>query len=225
MEINSIPQTSTPTPTTGVSKIRQFRILLSKLPKIDKRTLVTVLVVAALAAAGYHFRGQVVVATVNGRPITRWTLLRRLEQQAGASALDGLITEALVYQEAAQQKVTVADEELAEKIAQLEISLSAQGQKLDQLLEAQGVSRDEMRKQIRLQTLVEKMVGQDVGVTDEEVNEYLETNREFLPEATDTAKLKETVRAQIEQQKLSMAVQTWLSELHEGAKIHRLLGL
>ena len=225
MEINSIPQTSTPEPVPGVSKVRQLRLLLSRLPKIDKKTLVTVLVIAALAATGYYFRGQVFVATVNSRPITRWTLLRRLEQQAGAPALDGLITEALVYQEAARQGVKVTDEELAEEIAQLEISLNAQGQELDQLLEAQGVTRDEMREQVRLQTLVEKMVGQDVGATEEDISEYLTTNSEFLPEDTDPDELKETARVQIEQQKLSMAVQNWLGELHEGAKINYWLEL
>ena len=225
MEINSIPQTSELASTPSASKIRQLSVLLGKLPKIDKRTLVTVLAISTLVAAGYHFRGQVIVATVNGRPITRWTLLRRLERQAGTAALDGLVTEALVYQEAARQEITVTDEEIEGEITQLEASLSAQGQELDQLLEAQGVSRDEMREQILLQALVEKMVGHDVEITEEEISEYLTANSDFLPEGADPEELKSDARAQIEQQKLSIAVQTWLGELHEGAKISRLLGL
>ncbi|MCG2686207.1 SurA N-terminal domain-containing protein, partial [Candidatus Parcubacteria bacterium] len=198
---------------------------LPRVDRIDKRKLTAFLGVAALVVVAYRFRSQVIVATVNGQPVTRLALIQRLERQAGKPTLDNLITEVLIYQEAAEQNASATDEEVAEKVAQLEANLNAQGQQLSQVLGAQGVSWDEMEEQTRLQILVEKLAGQGIEVTDEEIDEYIEANRDFLPEETDPAELREDVRAQLEGQKFNEAIQSWLAELHEGATIKYLLDL
>jgi len=122
--------------------------------------------------------------------------------------------------------VSATDEEVAEKVAQLEANLNAQGQQLSQVLGAQGVSWDEMEEQTRLQILVEKLAGQGIEATDEEIDGYIEANREFLlPEDADPEELREDVRAQLESQKFNEAIQGWLAGLHEGASINYLLEL
>jgi len=206
------PTTENSTPATAGARANRLQAIFKKLPRVDKKKFLIVLGVATLAVVAYRFRSQVIVVTVNGQPITRLALIRRLERQAGKPTLDNLITEVLIYQEAAERDVSATDGEVAEKVAQLEANLNAQGQQLSQVLGAQGVSWDEMEEQTRLQILVEKLAGQGIEVTDQEIDEYIETNRD-------------DVRAQLESQKFNEAIQGWLAGLHEGASINYLLEL
>jgi len=219
------PTTENLTPATAGARANRLQAIFKKLPRVDKKKFLIVLGVATLAVVAYRFRSQVIVVTVNGQPITRLALIRRLERQAGKPTLDNLITEVLIYQEAAERDVSATDGEVAEKVAQLEANLNAQGQQLSQVLGAQGVSWDEMEEQTRLQILVEKLAGQGIEVTDQEIDEYIETNRDFFPEDADPEELREDVRAQLESQKFNEAIQGWLAGLHEGASINYLLEL
>jgi len=219
------PTTENSTLATAGARANRLQAIFKKLSRVDKKKFLIVLGVATLAVVAYRFRSQVIVATVNGQPVTRLALIRRLERQAGRPTLDNLIAEVLIYQEAAEQDVSATDEEVAEKVAQLEANLNAQGQQLSQVLGAQGVSWDEMEEQTRLQILVEKLAGQGIEATDEEIDGYIEANREFLPEDADPEELREDVRAQLESQKFNEAIQGWLAGLHEGASINYLLEL
>jgi len=102
----------------------------------------------------------------------------------------------------------------------LEATLKEQGQDLDKLLEAQGMDREEIKEQIRMQKTVEAIVGQDIEVSDEEIDVYIEENKSFLPEDQDIEEIKPTVREQLKQQKMSERIGEWLDSLREKAKIN-----
>lgn len=201
-----------------------FAPLKAFFSKTKNKKLVTLLAIIFLTGGVlYRFRSQFIVAVVNGRPISRLTLIRELEKQAGASALDSLITKTLILQEAGKQNITISDDEVNEEIKRIEENLAKQGQDLNQLLSLQGGSQSELREQIRMQKMIEKIVGKDVEVADEEVNDYLEKNKDSLPEDMDMEEIKASVRRQLEQQKLTEKVQLWLKSLRDAAKINYLL--
>lgn len=192
----------------------------AKLPKsrlaVAKRYGPTV-VVAVLALVGllFYFRNQLVVATVNGRTISRLALIRLLEENWRKDALEQLITKDLVLQEAAKQKVTVSQTEIEAELNKFADQLKQQGQDLEELLKQQGLNKDKLKEQIRIQLLVEKIVGKDVSVSDDEANKYLEANKKTLPEGTTV----DQVKAELRSQKLNEKVQEWLKQLRDGAKI------
>ena len=191
--------------------------------KINKKSLIIILAVIILGAFLYNFRGQFIAATVNGKPVWRFTLLKELEKQAGKQTLDSLITRTLILQEANKQKVTVGVDELNQEIKKIEENLSGQGQDLDYLLSAQGMTRDQLKEQIRIQKLVEKMAGQNIEVADEEVDKYLEQNKSLITKDSNVEEVKAGIREQLRQQKLTEQVQSWLKSLRDGASINYLL--
>jgi len=199
--------------------LRNYYKQLSKNPKKLKTLLVLVLLLAAL----YLYRGQFIVATVNNQPITRWELRKALEAQAGAQTLEGLVTESLISQEARNKGVQASAEEIEEEITKIRESLTAQGQDFDVLLQAQGVGLEEVKKQVGMQKTLEKLVDADVEVTQEEIDQYLEENKEFLPE--DQEGLEEQVVETLRQNKLNQELQIIIANLQEKAKINYWLEL
>ncbi len=179
--------------------------------------------VVIIAVALYYFRGQFIVATVNGQPILRSSLMRELEKQSGKQVLDTLILKTVIMQEAAKQKVGVTPEEVDEEVKKLEETFKGRGQDIDSALAVQGMTRADLKEQMMLQKLVERMAGKEVTVTDDEVKEYMEANKAFLPKDAKPEELKVEIKKQLEQQKLTAKIQEWVTKLKEGAKVQHWL--
>lgn len=193
----------------------------SKKPiNVSKKYVALIATILLLGALLFYFRGLFVAAVVNGQPISRLEVVRQTEQQAGKQTLDTLVRNALIEQRAKEQNITVSDQEINDEIKKLQDNLSKQGQNLDQVLKAQGMSQDDLKKLIRLDKLVQKMVGKDIQVTDAEVTKYIEDNREALPQETEEAELKKQVTEQLKQQKTNEKVRTWLADLQKNARIN-----
>lgn len=213
--------------TTSVASTSQTRTAPSgpRLPqmKVRKSYLIAGLVLLGLLALAWYYRSLFVVATVNGQPITRLSYIQELERMSGQQALNALVTKSLILQEAREKNVSVNDDEVNKEIKQIEDNLKQQGQDLTSVLALQGLTQDALREQIYLQKLVEKMVGDKVKVTDEEVSSYIESNQETLPEGQSEEEQRQNVREQLRQQKLNEQVQTWLQELQQKAQINYLV--
>jgi parvulin-like peptidyl-prolyl isomerase len=180
--------------------------------------------ILVIAGALYYFKGQFVVATVNGQPIFRSTLIRELEAQSGPQILDSLVLETLVRQEAAARKITVSDQEITDETKKLEAKLAAQQQNLDQLLAVQGMTRPMLKEQLRLQLMVEKMVDRNsIVVSDDEVKKYFEDNKAFLPKNIKQEELAPEVKAQLQQQKATAKTQEFFKTLQTKAKVNHWL--
>jgi parvulin-like peptidyl-prolyl isomerase len=184
--------------------------------------IIVVLVLVILVGGLYYFKNQFISATVNGQPIWRLTLIKELEKESGKATLENLITKALILQEAKKQNLVISQEEIDQKMKELEDNFTSQGQNLDQLLEAQNMTRDQLKEQIEVQLIVEKIVSQDVEVTDEEVAAYFEDNPDYFPEGSDLESVKEDIKQQLKQQKSSDQIQSWLDSLRSNAQINYL---
>ncbi|MDP3998492.1 MAG: SurA N-terminal domain-containing protein [bacterium] len=196
----------------------QTSVLGGRVGFLKKPVFFIPLVVIILAGLLYYFRGQFVVASVNGQPIWRFTLIRELENQAGKQTLDGLVTKTLVFQEAKKKNITVSEEELNQETQKLDENFKKQGGDLNQFLESQKMTQEEFQERIKLQKIVEKLVG-DVEVTDQEVDDYLAKNKSFLPEGASEEELKRTAKEQLRQQKLNEKIQSWIKSLRDNAKV------
>jgi len=186
--------------------------------KLRKSYLILIIVIVVLGALLYYFRGLFVAAVVNGQPISRLEVVQQAEKQSGKQTLDTLVRDALIEQEAKKENVTVSDKEVNDEISTLQNNLKKQGQTLDQVLATQGMSQVDLRRLIRLDKLVQKMVGKNVKISDQEINDYISKNKDSLPN-TDEATLKKQVKAQLVQQKTNEAVQTWLANLQQKANV------
>jgi parvulin-like peptidyl-prolyl isomerase len=178
------------------------------------------LIVVILIVAAFLFKGLFIAALVNGEPITRITVISELEKQSGKQALTSLVNQALILQEAKKKKITVSQSELDTSLKQIEDSLKAQGQDLNTALAAQGMTMQDLMTQLKLRGLVEKLLADKIGVTDAEISDYITKNKDTLPTNMTETELRKNVEAQLKQQKLGSASQTWLDQLNKNAKIN-----
>jgi foldase protein PrsA len=189
--------------------------LAKKLPMIAGGILVFLLVFGLL----FYLRKVFVAATVNGQYVTRLEVVKELEKQGGQQALDSLISRKLLLQHARQEKVEVTSADIDKQIEEIEKTVKDQGKDLDSLLTLQGLTREELRDQIEVQLLLEKLLSSKVTVSDKEVANYIETNKENLPEELGEKQLKTEVRTQLENQKLTTEAQNLIQELKQKAEI------
>jgi len=191
--------------------------------RVKNRRFLTVFLIIIFALALYSLKNQFLVAAVNGQPIWRLTLVRELEKEAGKRTLDAMVAKTLVLQEAKKKKVVVSSEELNEELKKMEEALAKQGQNMDQLLVAQEMTRQDLAEQVRLQKLVEKLLGGEIEVTDQEVKDYFEKNKTLMPKDAKLEDFQEEIKGNLRQQKLGEKIQSWMKALQENAKINYFL--
>lgn len=191
--------------------------------RFKKSYLIILLGLLVLAGVLYAARGLFIAATVNGQPITRLSLIKELERQSGKQTLDSLVTKTLILQEAKKQNIQVSDQQIDDEIKKIEDNLKQQGQNLEQVLSLQGLTRESLRDQVRVQKIVEILLGREIVVTDKEVTDYIASNSAQLPQDMPEATLKTNIKQQLRQQKLSEKFQTWLAELRQNANVSYLV--
>ncbi len=208
IEISSkIPVNEVKTKTGGVSL------------KVHKSTLIIAIVILAMGGILFFGRGLIVAAVINGQPISRLAFIQEAEKQAGKQTLSAMIRNILVEQEATKQKVVISEKQISDQIKSIENNLTKQGQNIDQMLTLEGMTRADLRKVIRLDLLVTKMVEKNIKVSDKDVNDYIVKNKEILPKDQSESQLKKTVVERLKQQQLSEKAQAWLADIEKKAKI------
>lgn len=176
-------------------------------------------IIIVLLILAYIFKGQFITAMVNGQPIFRAQYVSALEAKDGKTVLDSLVVQTLINQEAAKKHVSVSQSELNTDTKQIEDNLTKQGQNLNQLLAAQGMTRTDFEDQLKTQKLIEKLIGNNITVSDKEIQDYMNQNKDSLPQGVSDADLKNQVKQQLYQQKLSDKAQAWIQDLQQQAKI------
>jgi len=178
------------------------------------------LIVVILIVGGFFLKGLFVAALVNGEPISRITIIKELEKQGGKQALSSMVNQTLILQEAKKKNVQVSQGEIDASLKQIEDSLKSQGQSLDAALTMQGMTRQDLMTQLKLRSLVEKLLADKIKITDKEVLDYIEKNKDTFPTDLTSDQINKSVVEQLKQQKMASASQAWLAELNKNAKIN-----
>lgn len=190
---------------------------------LPQSEVTAIIIIIAIAALLFYFRGLFVAATVNGKPISRFDVIRQLESSTGKQALDSLVTKELILQEAKKRGITVSPKEIADELVKIEANVKKQGGSLDEALAAQGMTKEILKEQVLLQKLLEKMFIKELRVTEKEIDQFMEQNKANLPaviEATEQAALRQSIKQQIQQNKLGQKVQELIKNLKNLAKIN-----
>jgi len=189
--------------------------------KIPVKKLIIFLAIIIIGFLLYQNKDLFIVATVNNRPISRQRFNQQIESQYGQQVLETMINEELIKQAAGDQKIVISQEKIDEEMAKIEKSLP-EGMNLDQALQMQGMSRENLEEQMRLQLAIEEILAPKIQITDEELKQYIEENKDYFS-ATQEAQIREEAQEGLRQQKLNQNFQSWLQELTEKAKIDRWL--
>ena len=62
-------------------------------------------------------------------------------------------------------------------MTKIEVNVTSQGTTLEALLLQQGMTKDDLKSEIKLQLLVTKMVENNISVTDKEADDYIASQK------------------------------------------------
>jgi len=117
--------------------------------------------------------GGDVVANVNGQAISREELRTAAEATAGEQTLQQLIDYNLVMQKAKAAGVEVSDPEVDKFLE----DRKEENPELVKMIENGGAQLEELRRRVRSQVAVDKMLTKDIKVTDAELQKWFEKRR------------------------------------------------
>jgi len=188
------------------------------------KTLVTSLIIVMIAfLAGFFVKNNLISAMVNGKPIWKKELVKEMETYYGESVLNSIIEGELIKQEAEKRGIKVTEEEVSNQIKTIEDSMKSQGQDLQQALEESGMTVEDLRENYKMNILIEKLLADKITVTDEDIQKYIEENKDSFPEGTDMEQIKSLVEEGLKQEKMSTEYQSFINGLREKADIEILL--
>lgn len=140
--------------------------------------LVLLIVVAVMGPLGGKTSNEV-VATVNGVEISKNDLYESMVETGGENAVENMITEELLRQEAEKAGIVVTDADVDAEWAKLEKQYGSKEQLL-MLASQSGYTEEALRKQMYHQIELRKILGPTIEVTDDKVKEYYEANKQYM---------------------------------------------
>jgi uncharacterized coiled-coil protein SlyX len=187
--------------------------------KDNWKILLPLAIVAVIALGAWWGRSLFVAAIVDGEPISRFAVIKELEERSGGQALDTMVIKKIILKRALENGVSISNDDVEKEIATLEERMSTQGGTLEDALTQQGMTMEQFREQIILQKALEKILADKVAATDEEVMAYLTETKATTPTGMTDDEFKERVREQIKGQKFGVEVEKWLIEEKQKANI------
>lgn len=168
------------------------------------------------------------VVVVNGTRVSQREYYYRLDQAYGSAIATQLIQEELIRQEAQSQGVVATEEEIQEEVDNIAEQLGGADQ-LDSSLEVYNLTMDDLKDQIEIDILSNKIIEPTIEYSEEDVQEFFEQYSEVIF-AEDAANLEDgelldydTYRDETLEVYLSNEVEnaksSWLAEIEAEAKI------
>jgi hypothetical protein len=163
-------------------------------------------------------------AVVNGETVPRDLLVRRMMQSYGEDTVERLVGEVLVLQEGRKNNITVTRAEIDEQIADIEKQIAPE--KLEDALTQRRLTRADLEQQIIIQLTAEKILGKDIQISDQQIEEYFRENGSVLAEAKGKTaaeltldEVRDEIREQIFVREVSSRYNSWLEELRNNSQI------
>ena len=144
--------------------------------------------IGAIAAAAIFLligmnKGEA-VATVNGTPIEKEALYGQMLKTGGTEALDGMISDEIIRQEAEKADINVTKEEIDAEMAVYEENYGgAEG--LAAAIETSGMAVEDLENEIETFLKIEKLIGPDIEITEEAIQTYFDENKASLGQSAE----------------------------------------
>lgn len=163
------------------------------------------------------------VANVNGQHISRIEFYKELEKKDGNSVLDDLITKRIIFQEAKKRNIFVSASDIENELNKIRESVISQGSTLEEVLSYQGVTYNQLLENIKIQKILEVILKDNINVSGDEVKARYDQNKDIYGKDKTFDDLKEDIRFQIYQEKITAAYRTWIEEKRNSSIIKKYL--
>lgn len=186
--------------------------------------LVAALIIALAAVNIYQWQKNSgpTVATVNGATITRADYDKAVARGDGGDILDSLITRKLVELDAKKRGVSVSPDEIDTKVKEAKARIGAEAD-WQAALAQQHLTELQVRDTFRLNVMVEKLVYSSVQVADSEVQQQYDQGKDTQYKDKSFDDVKAQIKSDLTTQKQQSALQDYLTNLKDTAKITKRL--
>jgi len=130
-----------------------------------------------LVACGKQASSEV-VARVNNEVITKDELFDFLVKQDGGTALNALVTKKIIELEAKKQNLEVTEDDIEKEIDQVAEQYGGRDVFEQYLAQLYSTSLEDLRENIRVNLLIEKLLEPDLTIEEDEMKAYFDVNKE-----------------------------------------------
>lgn len=163
------------------------------------------------------------VAKVNGQSISRMEFYKELEKTQGSTVLEDMITKKIIFQEAKKSNIIVSESDVQNELDLIRGSVAQQGATLEDILAYQGMTYDQLVENVRIQKILEQLLKDSTSVSDDEIKARYDENRDIYGKDKTYEQLKEEIRYQIYQEKVTASYKSWIDEKVNSSEISRYL--
>ena len=200
-------------------KIQNLKKKMLLLAKKYRSKIIIGLFLLSVVIVLYLGKGLFIAAIVNGKLISRLSVINELEKQGGKQVLKGIIDQKIIETELDKQKITVTKEEIDEEIKKIEEQVSKQGTTLKDALLQQNMTEEKLRDEIAIQKRIEKLLKDKIVISESEIDTYIKDSKATPPKDIKLEDFRKQISLQLQQQKLQTEAQKWVSDLTTNAKI------
>lgn len=145
---------------------------------ITSLVLVICLVTYVFIYPPIHKNGET-VAKVNGVSISKNQLYDKLVSGSGKQALQSMISEEVIRQEAEKSGVQVTDADMNTELGNVK-SMFSSDEEFNQALVTYGMTLEGLKQDLKSQVQLRKLLEPQISVTDEQIKQYYTDNLESL---------------------------------------------
>jgi foldase protein PrsA len=140
-------------------------------------SLIGSVTVTGMLISGCASSTENVVAKVGSESISKDDLYTMMVDQYGEAALNTLIADKIVELESDEQEIKVSDKEIEKELQKLQESYEDE-EAFNQALTSSGSSLESVKDNIKSYLLTQKLLKERVTVSDDQIKEYFEANKE-----------------------------------------------
>lgn len=194
------------------SRITSGRFLLILL--LSGTIILFVLLITAISKRIY-------IAKVNGQSISRLEYYKELENKYGNTVVDDLITKSIIYQEAKKNGISVTSSDVQSELSIIRNTVTKQGSTLEDVLAYQGITYDQLLENIKIQKILEQLLKNNINISDEEIRTRYDENKDIYGKDKTFDQLKDDIRYQLYQEKITTAYRNWIEEKRSASVIEK----
>jgi len=201
-----------------------IKIDRSKAQGVLKPLMFIVVLVLLLMGVDFlvqYLNNEASIAVVDGKRISRTEYINTLEDMYGEQVANSLVEEEVISQLAEEKGVSIGDEDVDQRYAELEDEFGG-AEELEQTLFMYGMTVEELKEQLENEILMEKIIRPTLEYTDDDLERFFEENKEFIfPETEDISfeDKRDEVEEMYVRQKVNEERSVVVNEYKEGISI------
>ena len=163
--------------------------------------------------------GTFVSATVNGSPISRYSVIRELERGNKKAVIAMEIEKRLILSEMKKNKIVVTSDEVTAEMKKIDAQFITQNTTLKIKLEEESLSEKDFKKKVVIKLGLTKLLADKLVVNDAEITAYIIKNKIALPKGMTTDIFRKEVGLAVFSEKFEVEAQKLLVGLKKSAVI------